>query len=155
MSLSSVKVHVKVHGQGSRSCSCEMLNIAICQNWWNTIDEFSPFHACTCCCAEDIDRKIQTAFMQLCKFSDEHFPPFKHIYRIFKSINNLSTKTRLGWTLFLSRNNWKAQSKNDPLIFWLFLKVFRSSWILARGHFQKWLRNQGIILALSPPILLQ
>ena len=30
-------------------------------------------------------------------------------------------------------NNWKAQSKNDPLIFWPFLKVFRSSWILACG----------------------
>ena len=108
MSLSSVKVHVKVHCQGRRSCSCEMLNIAICQNWWNTIDEFSPFHACTCCCAEGIDRKIQTAFMKLCRFSDEHLPQFKHIYRTFKSINNLSTKTKLGWTLFLSRNNSTA-----------------------------------------------
>ena len=46
--------------------------------------------------------------MQLCRFSDEHLPPFKHIYRIFKSINNLSTKTKLGWTLFLSRNNSTA-----------------------------------------------
>ena len=43
--------------------------------------------------------------MQLCRFSDEHLPQFKHIYRTFKSINNLSTKTKLGWTLFLSRNN--------------------------------------------------
>ena len=50
--------------------------------------------------------------------------------------------------------NWRAQSKNDPLIFWPFLKVFRSSWILACGHFQKWPKNQGIILALSPPIKL-
>ena len=31
------------------------------------------------------------------------------------------------------RNIWKAQSKNDPLIFRPFLKVFRSSWILACG----------------------
>lgn len=46
--------------------------------------------------------------MQLCRFSDEHLPPFKHIYRIFKSLNNLSTKTKLGWTLFLSRNNSTA-----------------------------------------------
>ena len=30
-------------------------------------------------------------------------------------------------------HNWKAQSKNDPLIFRPFLKVFRSSWILACG----------------------
>ena len=30
-------------------------------------------------------------------------------------------------------NIWKAQSKNDPLIFRPFLKVFRSSWILACG----------------------
>ena len=48
--------------------------------------------------------------------------------------------------------NWRAQSKNDPLIFRPFLKVFRSSWILACGHFQKWAKNQGIVLALSPPI---
>ena len=52
----------------------------------------------------------------------------------------------------LCMNNWKAQSKNDPLIFRPFLKVFRSSWILACGHFQKWPKNQGIVLALSPPI---
>ena len=49
-------------------------------------------------------------------------------------------------------SNWKAQSKNNPLIFRPFLKVFRSSWILACGHFQKWPKNQGIVLALSPPI---
>ena len=50
----------------------------------------------------------------------------------------------------LCMNNWKAQSKNDPLIFRPFLKVFRSSWQLL--HFQKWPKNQGIVLALSPPI---
>ena len=50
----------------------------------------------------------------------------------------------------LCMNNWKAQSKNDPLIFRPFLKVFRSSWQLL--HFQKWRKNQGIVLALSPPI---
>ena len=53
----------------------------------------------------------------------------------------------------LLKGNWKAQSKNDPLIFRPFLKVFRSSWILACGHFQKWPKNQGIVLALSPPIV--
>ena len=40
-----------------------------------------------------------------------------------------------------------------PWFFWPFLKVFRSSWILACGHFQKWRKNQGIVLALSPPIV--
>ena len=52
----------------------------------------------------------------------------------------------------ISQANWKAQSKNNPLIFRPFFKVFRSSWILACGHFQKWPKNQGIVLALSPPI---
>ena len=38
------------------------------------------------------------------------------------------------WSILqLLLNNWKAQSKNDPLIFQPFLKVFRSSWILACG----------------------
>ena len=39
------------------------------------------------------------------------------------------------WFLLLHRflRNWKAQRKNDPLIFRPFLKVFRSSWILACG----------------------
>ena len=28
---------------------------------------------------------------------------------------------------YLLADNWRAQSKNDPLILWPFLKVFRSS----------------------------
>ena len=55
-----------------------------------------------------------------------------------------------GKKLLGNLGNWKAQSKNDPLIFRPFLKVFRSSWQLL--HFQKWPKNQGIVLALSPPI---
>ena len=43
------------------------------------------------------------------------------------------------------KSKWKAQSKNDPLIFRPFLKVFRST----SEHFQKWPKNQGIVLALS------
>ena len=81
------------------------------------------------------------------------------IKHFWKSWNNksqektgvINKKRPAYWVIYA--NNWKAQSKNDPLIFRLFLKVFRSSWILACGHFQKWPKNQGIVLALSPPII--
>ena len=65
----------------------------------------------------------------------------------------LTIKSFFSWWLFplLLWPKWRAQSKDDPLIFQPFLKVFRSSWILACGHFQKWPKNQGIVLALSPP----
>ena len=51
-------------------------------------------------------------------------------------------------------SNWRAQSKNDPLIFWPFLKVSTCQNSTTSEHFQKWPKNQGIVLALSPPILL-
>ena len=44
------------------------------------------------------------------------------------------------------------QSKNDPLIFRPFLKVSTCQNSTTSEHFQKWLKNQGIVLALSPPI---
>ena len=51
--------------------------------------------------------------------------------------------------------NWRAQSKNNPLIFRPFLKVSTCQNSTTSEHFQKWLKNQGIILALSPPIINQ
>ena len=48
--------------------------------------------------------------------------------------------------------NWRAQSKNDPLIFRPFLKVSTCQNSTTSEHFQKWPKNQGIVLALSPPI---
>ena len=51
-------------------------------------------------------------------------------------------------------NNWRAQSKNDPLIFRPFLKVSTCQNSTTSEHFQKWPKNQGIVLALSPPIVL-
>ena len=48
--------------------------------------------------------------------------------------------------------NWRAQSKNDPLIFRPFLKVSTCQNSTTSEHFKKWLKNQGIVLALSPPI---
>ena len=49
-------------------------------------------------------------------------------------------------------HNWRAQSKNDPLIFWPFLKVSTCQNSTTSEHFQKWPKNQVIVLALSPPI---
>ena len=51
-----------------------------------------------------------------------------------------------------SEENWRAQSKNDPLIFRPFLKVSTCQNSTTSEHFQKWPKNQGIVLALSPPI---
>ena len=48
--------------------------------------------------------------------------------------------------------NWRAQSKNDPLIFQPFLKVSTCQNSTTSEHFQKWPKNQGIVLALSLPI---
>ena len=47
--------------------------------------------------------------------------------------------------------NWRAQSKNDLLIFRPFLKVSTCQNSTTSEHFQKWPKNQGIVLALSPP----
>ena len=76
------------------------------------------------------------------------------VLRLTENFLNLKWKSGISGSCFYNKNclNWRAQSKNDPLIFRPFLKVFRSSWILACGHFQKWPKNQGIVLALSPPI---
>ena len=49
--------------------------------------------------------------------------------------------------------NLRAQSKNDPLIFRPFLKMSTCQNSTTSEHFQKWPKNQGIILALSPPIV--
>ena len=48
--------------------------------------------------------------------------------------------------------NWRAQSKNNPLIFRPFLKVSTCQNSTTLEHFQTSPKNQGIVLALSPPI---
>ena len=50
-------------------------------------------------------------------------------------------------------SNWRAQSKNDPLIFRPFLKVSTCQNSTTSEHFQKWPKNQGIVLALSLSLL--
>ena len=76
----------------------------------------------------------------------------KKYYSSFQSyINKLSS-----WSKF-TRNmcpvsyicNWRAQSKNDILIFRPFLKVSTCQNSATSEHFQKWPKNQGIVLALS------
>ena len=42
--------------------------------------------------------------------------------------------------------NWRAQSKNDPLIFRPFLKVFRSSWQLLLNTFKNGQKIKGSFL---------
>ena len=49
---------------------------------------------------------------------------------------------------YSSSCNWRAQSKNDPLIFRPFLKVSTCQNSTTSEHFQKWPKNQGIVLAL-------
>ena len=49
----------------------------------------------------------------------------------------------------LGEGNWRAQSKNDPLVFRPFLKVSTCQNSATSEHFQKWPKNQGIVLALS------
>ena len=53
------------------------------------------------------------------------------------------------WDFWSERVNWKAQSKNDPLIFrpLIFQSTCQNS--TTSEHFQKWPKNQGIVLALS------
>ena len=41
--------------------------------------------------------------------------------------NEAERKRKEREVIKMSHNNWRAQSKNDPLIFRPFLKVFRSS----------------------------
>ena len=76
----------------------------------------------------------------------------KKYYSSFQSyINKLSP-----WSKF-TRNmcpvpyirNWRAQSKNNPLIFRPFLKVSTCQNSATSEHFQKWPKNQGIVLHLS------
>ena len=43
-------------------------------------------------------------------------------------------------------SNWRAQSKNDPLIFRPFLKVFRSSWQLLLNTFKNGWKIKGSFL---------
>ena len=45
-----------------------------------------------------------------------------------------------------TRSNWRAQSKNDPLIFRPFLKVFRSSWQLLLKTFKNGRKIKGSFL---------
>ena len=42
--------------------------------------------------------------------------------------------------------NWRAQSKNDPLIFQPFLKVFRRSWQLLLNTFKNGRKIKGLFL---------
>ena len=49
--------------------------------------------------------------------------------------------------------SWRAQSKNDPLIFRPFLKVSTCQNSTTSEHFQKWPKNQGIVLALSLSVI--
>ena len=65
--------------------------------------------------------------------------PDKHKPR--KLSNHLTFK--IGRVLF---NKWRAQSKNDPLIFRPFLKVFRSSWQLLLNTFKNGRKIKGSFL---------
>ena len=71
--------------------------------------------------------------------------------RWFSDVNILDLQTNTWSAVKVSENKWRAQSKNDPLIFRPFLKVSTCQNSTTSEHFQKWPKNQGIVLALSPP----
>ena len=62
-------------------------------------------------------------------------------YTIFSLTTNIRCKESL-----IANINWRAQSKNDPLIFRPFLKVFRSSWQLLLKTFKNGRKIKGSFL---------